>query len=51
MSKCSNKKRIKQLRTWLDNELNFGKGAVRVRNKKGHYIKVSKKDLKNIKIK
>ena len=26
MSKCSNKRRLKQLRNWLDNEVNFKKG-------------------------
>jgi len=44
MSQSSNKQRLKQLRTWLDNELNFGKGSKRVRNSKGHYIKVPKKN-------
>jgi len=35
MSKSSNKKRLKQLRNWLDNEIKFKKGRRNVQNKNG----------------
>ena len=35
MSKSSNKKRLKQLRNWLDNELKFKKSKRNVQNKNG----------------
>jgi len=35
MSKSSNKKRLKQLRNWLDNELKFKKSKRHVQNKNG----------------
>lgn len=40
MSKSSNKKRLKQLQNWLSNELKTGKGAKRIKNKDGKYIKI-----------
>jgi len=40
MSKNSNKKRLKQLMNWISGELKFNKGAVRVLNSKGRYIKI-----------
>ena len=42
MSKNSNKKIYKQLMSWLSQELHFGKGYKRVKNKNGEYIKVKK---------
>ena len=42
MSKNRNKKTYKQLLNWLTQELNFGKGYLRVRDKKGNYIKVKR---------
>ena len=42
MSKNSNKRTYKQLLTWLSQEIYFGKGHKRVRDKKGNYIKVKK---------
>jgi hypothetical protein len=35
MSKSSNKKRLKQLRNWFDNEINYKKGKRHVQNKNG----------------
>jgi len=35
MSKSSNKKRLKQLRNWFDNEINYKKGKRNVQNKNG----------------
>ena len=35
MSKSSNKKRLKQLRNWFDNEINFKKSKRNVQNKNG----------------
>ena len=35
MSKSGNKKRLKQLKNWLDNEINFKKGKRNVSNKNG----------------
>lgn len=42
MSKNSKKQLVKQLLSWLSNELHHGKGHKRVRDKKGNYIKVKK---------
>ena len=42
MSKNSNKKTYKQLQNWLSQEIHFGKGYKRVKDKKGNYIKVKK---------
>ena len=42
MSKNSNKKLYKQLMSWLSNELHFGKGYKRIKDKKGNWIKVKK---------
>ena len=42
MSKNSNKKTYKQLMSWLSNELHFGKGHKRVKNKNDEYLKVKK---------
>ena len=42
MSKNSIKQLVKQLLSWLSNELHHGKGHKRVRDKKGNYIKVKK---------
>lgn len=42
MSKNSNKKTYKQLMSWLSNELHFGRGHNRVKNKNGEYLKVKK---------
>lgn len=41
LSKNGNKKRIKQLQSWLSNELKFGKGHDRIK-KNGQYIKIKK---------
>lgn len=38
MSKNSNKKMYKQLMSRLSNELHFGKGYKRVKDKKGNWI-------------
>jgi hypothetical protein len=35
MSKSSNKKRLKKLRNWFGNEINFKKGKRNVQNKNG----------------
>lgn len=42
MSKNSNKKIYKQLMSWLSNELHFGKGHKRVKNKNDEYLKVKR---------
>jgi len=42
MSKNSIKKIYKQLVPWLSNELHFGKGYKRVKDKRGNWIKVKK---------
>jgi len=42
MSNNSNKQRLKQLQSWLSNELKHNKGFKRVKNKNGEYIKVKK---------
>lgn len=42
MGKTSNKKRLKQLQSWLSNELYFGKGNQRVKTKGGMTVKIKK---------
>lgn len=42
MSNNSNKQRLKQLQSWISQEINFGKGYKRVKDKKGNYIKVKR---------
>ena len=42
LSKISNKKRLRQLKSWLDNEINHGKGHRRIKNAKGEWIKIKK---------
>ena len=43
LSRTSNKKRLKQLQSWISNEMNKGKGHKRVKNQYGTYIKIKKK--------
>ena len=42
LSRTSNKKRLKQLNSWISNEIRAGKGYKRVKNEKGEYIKIKK---------
>ena len=42
MSKNSKKNTYKQLVSWLSQELNFGRGHKRVKDKKGNWIKVKR---------
>lgn len=46
MSKNSSKKLYKQLLSWISNELHFGKGYKRVKDKKGNYIKVKNERIR-----
>ena len=45
MSKSSNKKKLKQLANWIS-EFRAGRGAKRIKNKYGKYIKI-KSDVQN----
>lgn len=42
LSMSTNKKRLKQLQSWMSNEIFSGKGHKRVKNKNGEWVKIKK---------